>query len=165
MPDAVLRAAPRWAEWPARLQRLDSGDLLPLLPEGTELYLDGGHNPAAARVIADFLKRREREEQRPLYLLVGMVAGKDPEGFLKPLAPFARRVFTVPVQDHLTQEPAEVAAAAERVGLPAQPAEMLSDALGAITHDADPVNPPRVLICGSLYLAGEVLKANGTPPN
>lgn len=164
LPDAVLRAAPRWAEWPARLQRLDSGALGSMLPEGSELYLDGGHNPAAARVIADFLKRRNREDKRPLYLILGMIEGKDTEGFLKPLAPFAEQLFALPVPDHKTQSPSELARISETHGVPSAAVGTLESALSAVTEKADTLAPPRVLICGSLYLAGAVLKANGTPP-
>jgi dihydrofolate synthase/folylpolyglutamate synthase len=153
-------------EWPARLQRLTSGTLVGKAGPDAELWLDGGHNPGAGIVIAEAMADLEERAPRPLYLISGMLTTKDPVGFFKPFAGLARRVFTVPVpSSNAGRDPRELAMAARTAGLAAEPLATISEALARIageTHAA-PV-PPRVLICGSLYLAGTVLAENGTPP-
>jgi dihydrofolate synthase / folylpolyglutamate synthase len=142
------------AVWPARLQRLMSGPLLQRLPAGCELWLDGGHNPAAGEALAASLNG---PDARPLHLVVGMLDTKDEAGFLRPLAPLARSLHTVPVPDEpASRDPVEAAALARRLGIAATPAPDLASALSAIAA-ADP-QPARVLVCGSLYLAGHVLR-------
>jgi dihydrofolate synthase/folylpolyglutamate synthase len=153
------------AEWPARLQRLPAGRLTALAPEGSELWLDGGHNAGAARAIAAALADLEERVSRPLVLVVGMLATKDLAGFLQHFAGLARRVIGVPISDQEKgQSPEAVADAARRAGIPADARDSLSDALVRVTRlKLDP--PPRILIIGSLYLAGEVLAANGVAPS
>jgi dihydrofolate synthase/folylpolyglutamate synthase len=152
------------AEWPARMQRLTQGQLLQFAPEGSELWLDGGHNPDGGRAIASALGELEERVPRPLVVIVGMLATKDAGGFLRNFSGIARRVLTVPIphqQKALTAE--EVSEAARAVGIPADPYNSLADALvatGVLGLD----RPPRILITGSLYLAGEVLAQNGTLP-
>jgi dihydrofolate synthase / folylpolyglutamate synthase len=157
-PDAgALARGLRAVEWPGRLQRLTRGPLVELLPRSFELWLDGGHNPAAGEALAASL---DRDDPRPLHLVVGMLSTKDEPGFLRPLAPLARSVRTVPVPDEpASHDPVEAAADAMRLGIPATPARDLPDALRAIAA-AEP-GPARVLICGSLYLAGHVLRDHG----
>jgi dihydrofolate synthase/folylpolyglutamate synthase len=157
-PDApALAAGLRAVEWPARLQRLRRGPLAALLPPAWELWLDGGHNPAAGEALAASL---DGADPRPLHLVVGMLNTKDEGGFLRPLAPLARSVHTVPVPDEpASRDPVEAAALAMRLGIPATPARDLPSALRAIA--AAEAGPARVLICGSLYLAGHVLRENG----
>jgi dihydrofolate synthase/folylpolyglutamate synthase len=155
-PDAIA-AGLRAAQWPARLQRLKRGPLVDLLPAGSAVWLDGGHNPAAAQALADSLKDRD---PRPWHLIVGMLKTKDQRGFLAPLAPLARSIHTVPVPD----EPASWDASAtadwlRSLDVAAMPAASVDDAL-AVLVKADP-QPFRVLICGSLYLAGHILRDNG----
>jgi dihydrofolate synthase/folylpolyglutamate synthase len=137
------------AVWPARLQRLQ-GRLAALLPPEFELFLDGGHNAGAGEVLAEQLKSWS---DKPLDLVVGMKQSKDAAGFLRPLLPYARSVWAV-------QEPGQhlalpVAAVIEASGGVAQPGPDVAAALQRIGGA-----PGRVLICGSLYLAGEVLKAD-----
>jgi dihydrofolate synthase/folylpolyglutamate synthase len=140
--------------WPARLQRLTRGPLVERLPPGCELWLDGGHNPAAGAALAASLNGARA---RPLHLVLGMLNTKDEAGFLRPLAPLARSVHTVPVPDEAaSRDPVEAAALARRLGIAATPATDLASAFGAIAA-ADP-HAARVLVCGSLYLAGHVLR-------
>lgn len=151
------------AEWPGRLQRLARGHLPALLPDGAELWLDGGHNPDGGRAIAQALGDLEVRSPAPLVLVTAMLANKDAAGFLANFAGLARYLYAVPLEGHAAHAPAELAATAERAGLRARVADGVEDALAAIRGTAFE-QPPRVLICGSLYLAGEVLALNGTPP-
>jgi dihydrofolate synthase/folylpolyglutamate synthase len=174
---AALRAIPEWklpaaameagitrAEWPARMQRLSHGKLADLVPPGGELWLDGGHNPDGGRAVAAALADLEERVPRPLVMIVGMMGNKDCEGFLRNFAGLARRIFTVPIPDQENAAPAEeIAVVARNIDIPAQRRDSLREALMAVGKlDLDP--PPRVLITGSLYLAGAVLAENGTPP-
>jgi dihydrofolate synthase/folylpolyglutamate synthase len=161
-PEAIA-AGLREARWPARLQLLERGPLVELLPAGWQLWLDGGHNPAAAQALAASLSGRDAGPigaSGPLHLIVGMLTTKDERGFLEPLAPLARSITTVPVPDEpASRDPVEAAGLAGELGWPASPARDLESALRAIVA-AESV-PARVLICGSLYLAGHVLRSNG----
>jgi len=149
------------AEWPARLQRLTTGRLVALAPAGAELWLDGGHNADGGRAIAAALGDLEERVSRPLVLVVGMLSTKDHAGFLSNFTGLVRRVFGVPIHQDKGVPVDEIAAAARDAGMPADASASIEEALTAIgALDFDP--PPRILITGSLYLAGEVLAANGT---
>jgi dihydrofolate synthase/folylpolyglutamate synthase len=152
------------ADWPARLHRLGQGPLVAKAPEGSELWLDGGHNPEGGRALAAALADLEERVSRPLVLIVGMMATKDCEGFLSSFIGLARRMIAVPVPNVEKSLPAEaVADAARAIGLPATSRDNVSEALEAARKlDLNP--PARILITGSLYLAGEVLRQNGTLP-
>jgi dihydrofolate synthase / folylpolyglutamate synthase len=152
------------AEWPARMQRLPQGKLSACVPEGSELWLDGGHNPEGGRAIAAALADIEERVSRPLLLIVGMLASKDAEGFLGNFAGLARRVIAVPIEGQEKALPPDtIAAIALRLGLQSEAKQSLREALArTVQLNLDPA--PRILITGSLYLAGEVLAANGTPP-
>ena len=158
--DSALRAAMGWADWPARLQRLDAGPLVGLLPPGSEVWLDGAHNPAAARAVADAFRAHNLAE-RPFYLVLGMLAAKDAPGFLKPFAGRVTAVYPVPVPGHAHHAPADLVRIAKETGLPGAAAPDVAGALTAIANGADRARPPVVLVAGSLYIAGGVLKANG----
>ena len=139
--------------WPARMQRLNSGPLARLLNPGSELWLDGGHNPAAAQAIAQTLADLEERAPKPVSLVVGMGSSKDASGFFAHFRGLVRRVVTVPIagaSEHTAPHLAELAAAA---GLAAQPAEDVLCAIRELQGGA----AERILICGSLYLAGQVL--------
>ena len=159
----ALRAAMGWADWPGRLHRLAPGPLRALLPPDSELWLDGGHNPAAARAVADFF-RAHVPSDRPFHIVLGLLANKDLAGVLKPFANRAVTLHAVPVPGHPHHAPADLAAAARGAGLTALAAAGVEGALGWIARHADRGRPPVVLILGSLYLAGEMLRANGQPP-
>ena len=161
---AAFEAGMTKAEWPARLQRLGQGRLVDLAPAGSELWLDGGHNPDGGRAIAAALADLEERVSRPLILVVGMLASKDCEGFLRNFAGLARRLIAVPVpgaEKGMTSE--AVADIARAIGISATSRDNLAEAFDAARKlDLDP--PPRILITGSLYLAGDVLRENGTLP-
>jgi dihydrofolate synthase/folylpolyglutamate synthase len=156
----------RQVDWPARLQRLTRGPLVRQLPKGWELWLDGGHNAAAGEVLAEFAKhwRRKGDRNRPLHLVFGMLNTKEPVAFLKPLAPFTEDLQAVRVAgDHAFLPAEEAAAAARAAGMEAGTAESLGAAIDRIVaQDGNSKgSPARILICGSLYLAGVVLAENG----
>ena len=158
--DAIARGITA-VRWPARLQHLDRGALAEALPAGWELWLDGGHNPAAGAALAR-MAARWTADGTPLHLVFGMLDSKPPADFLRPLAPHVSHVCTVPVPDSAAALSPEAAAAAARaVGLAAAPAGDVATALRALCTTGDPDRPARVLICGSLYLAGAVLRDNG----
>ncbi|HEX8191986.1 MAG TPA: folylpolyglutamate synthase/dihydrofolate synthase family protein [Allosphingosinicella sp.] len=163
IPDVALKAAMGWADWPARLQRLAAGPLHALLPGEAELWLDGGHNPAAARAVADFF-RAYVPADRPFHIVFGLLANKDAAGVLKPFQGRSVTFHPVPVPGHEHHAPADLTKAAGESGLSAVPAAGVEEALGWIARHADRARPPIVLILGSLYLAGEVLKKNGQAP-
>jgi dihydrofolate synthase/folylpolyglutamate synthase len=151
-------------DWPARLQRLTTGALLARVPAGAELWVDGGHNPGAGVVIAEAMADFEDRSSRPLVLVAGMLNTKDPFGFFAPFAGLASRVLTVPVPgSEASRPPGDLADAARSVGLAAEPTRDFLTALDGIKRRPEGP-PPRILIVGSLYLAGAVLAANGTPP-
>jgi dihydrofolate synthase / folylpolyglutamate synthase len=160
---AVFEAVAK-AEWPARMQRLSQGKLAGLLPPGSELWLDGGHNADGGRTVANALADLEERVSRPLVLVVGMLASKDASAFLKNFSGLARGLFAVPIPDQANSIPADVLAdLARAANIPAQAYHDIESALADVARlGLDP--PPRVMITGSLYLAGAVLKANGTPP-
>ena len=139
------------ARWPARLQRL-TGELAGRLGPDWELWLDGGHNPGAGAVLAETLRDWPHA---PLTLLVGMKQTKDPAGFLAPLLPLAERVFAVAEPGQHLAMP--IAAIVDASGGRAEPGPTVAAVLDRLAGQ----KPGRVLICGSLYLAGEVLKADG----
>lgn len=143
--------------WPARMQRIDGGPLPALLKPGSELWLDGGHNPAAGRFLAETLADLEERAPKPLYLVVGMLGLKDAAGFLGAFRGLARHVVGVPIPgSHESPfEPDQLAEAARTVSLNAEGAESVEAALKRI-EAIDP-GPKRILIAGSLYLAGHVL--------
>ena len=152
------------AEWPARMQRLTAGTLVLRAPQGSELWLDGGHNSDGGRVIAAALADLEERVSRPLVMIVGMLASKDCAGFLHNFTGLTRRIIAVPIANQKNAlSPDEIADAARSVGITAMTRSSLKAALDATEMlELDP--PPRILITGSLYLAGEVLKENGTLP-
>ncbi|EJW12989.1 Dihydrofolate synthase [Rhodovulum sp. PH10] len=151
------------AEWPARMQRLATGNLPLLAPDGAEIWLDGGHNADGGRMIAAALGDLEERVSRPLVLVVGMLSTKDVAGFLRNFLGLALRLIAVPVPQEKALPADEIAAVSRSIGLPADVAGSVEDAL--VRVGALGLAPAaRILITGSLYLAGEVLRLNGTPP-
>jgi dihydrofolate synthase/folylpolyglutamate synthase len=152
------------AEWPARMQRLASGALVDQAPKASEIWLDGGHNADGGRVVAAALGDLEERVSRPLVVIAGMMANKDAGGFLANFAGLTRHIIAVQVPDRENAMPPDTLAdAARQLGMRVETAVSVEAALRALTRLAYEV-PPRILITGSLYLAGHVLAANGTPP-
>ncbi|MCK4867430.1 MAG: bifunctional folylpolyglutamate synthase/dihydrofolate synthase, partial [Alphaproteobacteria bacterium] len=145
------------AEWPARMQRLKTGPLVDLLPDDWELWLDGGHNAAAGEAIA--AHAAEHWTDRPLWLVTGMLNNKQADRFLAAFKNLAAGARTVTIPGEPASYTAdETAAIATGAGLPADPAEDVDSAIRAIAENTK--TPARILICGSLYLAGRVLSEN-----
>jgi dihydrofolate synthase/folylpolyglutamate synthase len=163
LPAAAFESGMLRVDWPARMQRLSQGLLAPLLPAESELWLDGGHNADGGRAIAAALADLEERVSRPLILIVGMLSTKDAEGFLRNFTGLARRVITVPIHQDKALPAAALAEIARGIGIPALARDDVESALGTIGK-LELAPAPRVLITGSLYLAGEVLDGNGTPP-
>lgn len=155
--DAAIATGLGAARWPARLQRLTTGPLPEMMPAGWELWLDGGHNPAAGKALADHT-RGWRDQ--PLHLVFAMMTGKDPIGFLKPMESVVSSLHGIAIPGETGSLPAEKAAlAAQYVGIEATTAETVDAAVRDIIEYSN--GPARILICGSLYLAGHVLRDNG----
>ncbi|MDG2056530.1 MAG: bifunctional folylpolyglutamate synthase/dihydrofolate synthase [Tateyamaria sp.] len=155
--EAACTAGLTQAVWPARMQRLRIGPLANLAnASGAELWLDGGHNPAAGAALALVLRSLPK---RPTHMICGMLNTKDVDGYLAPLAEVAISLTGVSIPGEANTLPADqTAQAARHVGLAGRTADTVTEALQAILAD-DP--HARVLICGSLYLAGAVLRENG----
>jgi dihydrofolate synthase/folylpolyglutamate synthase len=164
--DAMMEQAMSAVQWPARLQRLTEGALVDAAPKDAEIWLDGGHNPAGGEVVAEAMAAFEDRKPRPLYLITGMINTKDPVGYFRAFADLAEHVFTVRIRDtEAGLDPVVLANAAIDAGLVAEPAGSVAEALEEISRRMPPGgSPPRILIGGSLYFAGNVLADNGTPP-
>jgi dihydrofolate synthase/folylpolyglutamate synthase len=161
---AAFEAGVIGAEWLARMQRLASGKLVDLAPPGCEIWLDGGHNADGGRVVAAALGDLEERVSRPLVVIAGMMANKDAEGFLANFAGLTRHIIAVQIPDREgAMTPDALADAARRLSMRVETCSGVEAALQSLTRLAYEV-PPRILITGSLYLAGHVLKANGTLP-
>lgn len=161
---AAFEAGIVGAEWPARMQRLTSGELLGWGPQGSEIWLDGGHNAEGGRVAAAALGDLEERVSRPLVVISGMMANKDAQAFLANFAGLTRHIIAVPIPDTENAMPVDrLAHAARSLGMRVETAPGIEAALRALSKLAYEV-PPRILITGSLYLAGHVLGLNGTPP-
>lgn len=160
--EAALKAAPLWAHWPARLQRLDHGPLLAPLPDATTAWLDGGHNAGAGEAISAFFTS-DRLEGQKLQLVIGMLANKDVDAFLSPFAGRIAHIHALPVPGHEHHEAERFAAIATRWGIGCTAHDEPTGAIRAIAALDDPA--PKLLIGGSLYLAGEILRLNDQLPD
>lgn len=166
LPTEAIEEGLLQANHAARLQRLTAGSLVDAAPPDAEVWLDGGHNPAAASVLADAMVGLEESVPRPLYLISGLLTTKDPVGFFEPFAGLARRVFTVPVEaSEAGADPETLAVQASEAGLSATPCNSVEQAMERLSAHASNDGSPRILICGSLYLAGAVLQTNGILPD
>ncbi|MEM6649531.1 MAG: folylpolyglutamate synthase/dihydrofolate synthase family protein [Pseudomonadota bacterium] len=154
------------AFWPARMQRLTEGPLVTLAErhegEAAELWLDGGHNPHAARALARTLADLEERSPKPLILIAGMQKNKDANGFFTAFEGLASTVFTVEAGSGAPWPKDELARVAQEAGLPAEPADSIEAAIHQALTDTGRSGEgmPRLFICGSLYLAGQVLEEN-----
>lgn len=154
--DEAIARGLKTARWPARMQPLTAGPYAEQARRvGAELWLDGGHNPHAAQALAEAVMQLDLRSPRPLAFITGLLSNKDADGFFQPLALTDAPVFTVPFEGSC-HEPVALARAAQRAGLRAQAAPSVAVALQAALSEG----AGRVLICGSLYLAGEVLAAS-----
>ncbi len=148
------------AQWPARLERLSAGALHAYVADGTEIWLDGGHNAAGGQVTAHALAELDERVPRPVHLIWGMMETKDAHAFIAPFKGLVGRIYTVPIPDEPNAFGArDLAAIAKAEGFDVVEADSVPDAL---TRSRQALGEPaRVLICGSLYLAGLVLKLHG----
>jgi len=154
--DAHIQQGLANAVWPARLQKITEGKLRDILPPGIELWLDGGHNPQGGEVLAAWM----HEQNKPIYLVCGMIKGKEMTSYLKHLAPYAKELVAITIPDEYQSQPAaQVELAAKQAGMEAACAPSLENALQTLAAHAK--TPAIICICGSLYLAGKVLAANG----
>jgi dihydrofolate synthase/folylpolyglutamate synthase len=146
--------------WPARMQRLRWGPMLDLMPEGWSLWLDGGHNADAGQAIAAHLARTQQTNGGPTRLIIGMLNSKEPDAYLRPFKGVVDQVLTVAIPGEPNAlSPQDLADAARSVGLSA---EVADDVTGSVRTLVDPALPAgRILIGGSLYLAGVVLQDHG----
>ena len=162
VPQSAFSDAARGARWPARMQKLSPGPLLDLLPPGSEIWLDGGHNPAAADAVSATLA--QVAQGRPVRLILGMLSNKEAPGLLAPFARLAAGLHAVPIPGHEHHAPKILAWTAQTLGIPhTAAASDVPHALRVIAQEA--TDPPAVLILGSLYLAGTVLEANRELPD
>ena len=143
--------------WPARMQHLAGGPLARLLTPGSELWLDGGHNPAGGQAIAQTLADMEERSPKPVGLVLSMMGNKDALHFLAHFSGLVRRIATVPISDtpEAAHDPAKLAALAQAAGFTAAPSSDVESAIRDLQESEG--GPMRILICGSLYLAGQVL--------
>ena len=153
----ATRDAVRARNWPARLQRIRSGPVRRALPPEAELILDGGHNADAGRALARELRRRTAQDGRTPFLITGMLETKDAEAFFAPFRGIPALSFAVPIADNDTAiSPGRLAEQASRAGVPCEPCESPLEAARRVRRESP--ERPRVLVCGSLYLAGELLR-------
>jgi dihydrofolate synthase / folylpolyglutamate synthase len=157
VPEAALSAAMEWAHWPARMQRLGAGSLTAMVP-GAEVWLDGGHNPDAGKALAATL-----DHETPLDVIIGMLRNKDVTGFLKPFVNGIASLHAVPIPGHEHHDPKDICREAQEV-LGIKNADPADDVETALTRIMQNGRAGHILICGSLYLAGEVLRANDEVP-
>ncbi len=147
------------AHWPARLQRLEKGELFELVPDETEIWIDGGHNPAAAQTVSRYMAELEDRVSRPLHLIVAMMAGKDAAAYLNCFKGLAEFVATVTIPDQSgSYDAPSLKKTANGCGLNSDAFANLKEALSNCGKRN--AHPPRILICGSLYFAGHALELN-----
>ena len=165
IPESAIKAGLGWVRWPARLQELKNTPYDDILPKNSDIWLDGGHNPAAGAVIRSFLQGIDPVE-RSVSLVLGMMGTKDVTGFLEPLTGLIDRVIAVPIPgEEGAAGPADLAAAATDIGINGVVAKDVRSALAAVATNAHAEKPPFVVIAGSLYLAGGVLRDTGLLPD
>jgi dihydrofolate synthase / folylpolyglutamate synthase len=159
VPEAALSAAMEWTRWPARMQLLGRGPLTEVLPDGSQVWLDGGHNPDAGAAIAQTM-----ENGPQVHVIIGMLKNKDAIGFLKPFAHQIASLHAVPIPGHEHHKPEELCQSV-RESLGIAQAGTVDDVAAAMRRLSSGNQPTSVLICGSLYLAGEVLRINNQAPD
>jgi dihydrofolate synthase / folylpolyglutamate synthase len=162
--DRALEDGLMSVDWPARMQRLTRGPLVNAAPKDAEIWLDGAHNPHGGRALAHAIADLEETHPRPLYLVCGMLQTKDPRGFFAAFRDLAKHVTTVEIPGEAASLGAgQLYDAARAEGLDAHPAPSIEDAMLQIEARAQLAKsktPPRIVVCGSLRLAGAVLREN-----
>lgn len=162
-PVGAIEKGLQGVEWPARLQRL-TGKLLAHVPKDAELWLDGGHNEDGARALAAALAEMEEKSAKPLVVLVGLMARKDADAILEPFRGLAQEFYALDIPEStVARKAGDLAEIGRTLGLPFAVAGSVVESLRFIAARGWP-RPPRILIMGSLYLAGEVLKLDGSLP-
>ncbi len=163
LPEPAFSRGMAEVQWPGRLQRL-SGHVMKLAPPGADVWLDGGHNEDGGRVLSAALADMNDRNPRPLSMIAGMLSTKDAAAFLGAFKGLVSRVYAVGIRGQDAARPAEdVAAQARAAGLAAETVSGIPEALARIGAESGGL-PPRVIIAGSLYLAGEVLALDGSIP-
>ena len=165
VPDQAWAKGMTNVSWPGRLQQLANGKLQSEFENSTNIWVDGGHNPAAGRVVAETLKTNLGAGKRPLIMICGMINTKEPDGYFAAFSDLAPEVIAVPVSESDAGiPPSELAKSATEAGLKCTPLATLNEGVMAGAARAKEMENPIILFCGSLYLVGEVLKLNETPP-
>ncbi len=165
LPDNAFEKGMETVRWPGRMERLRPGPVTLLAPAMAEVWIDGGHNPGAGEAIAQELANLEERAPMPVFIIAGMLQTKDPSGFFKAFTGLAERVFTVPIHDsEQGYAPKVLAQVASDCGLEAHSCLSVADAFSAIEGVLSGNESCRVIICGSLYLVGEVLRDNNEAP-
>ncbi len=160
VPDSAIRAAMGWADWPGRLQKLADGSLTRLVP-GVPVWIDGCHNPASARIVADQIEALLGSGTR-LHIITGILSNKDAGGILSPFCKPGVTFQTVPIPGHPHHAPEELSNWLGKKGQEAEPVESVEAALRAFAKN--PSRPAAILVLGSLYLAGDILRRNEQVP-
>ncbi len=162
---AAIEKGMKSVSWPGRLQRLKTGKLFDHLPKGTDIWIDGGHNPDAGQAISQFMAGLQQKDPRELIVVFAMLTTKNPHGYIKEISTVTKRILSVPVASSNSGfSPQELADEAARTGLRATAHSSLMEAMDIINREVAERPAPRILICGTLYLAGEALAINETPP-
>jgi len=163
--EKIAARAMKQVRWPGRLQKIDQGRLRQFLPDHVELWLDGGHNPEAGLMIAQFLREKRARGDVEVVLISGMINTKDARHYFSAFKDCVACVYTVPVDmSEAGIDPSELAAAAETGGVKAHIADSVEGALNTVASRLEGNKPTLVMICGSLYLVGQALHLNATPP-
>ncbi|MDJ0612030.1 MAG: folylpolyglutamate synthase/dihydrofolate synthase family protein [Rhizobiaceae bacterium] len=163
--DEAFAKAMKHVVWPGRLEKLPAGEITTEIGTGADIWIDGGHNPDAGRVIATELKRQMVGDDQKLLMICGMINTKEPLGFFKPFSEMNTELVSIPVMmSDAGIEPENLAALAEEAGLQAQATDSLETAIEIARQKYESDPSLRILFCGSIYMLGEVLEKNGTPP-
>jgi len=163
--DTAIASGLQNVSWPGRLEKLPEGDVTRTFSTGSDIWIDGGHNPAAGEAIAAELLTQNRNSNRKILLICGMINTKEPEGYFKPFKPLDAEVIAVPVaMSDAGIAPHDLAVSAQSAGLAATSADSLQDGITIAAQIANEHPDAQIVFCGSLYMVGEVLGRNGTPP-
>ena len=161
VPDMAISEGLKKVEWPARMQRLTKGPIAELLPAHVEIWLDGGHNPAAGEKIAKSFENWNKSDPKPSFMIAGLLNTKDQKSFFSQLAPVISKGHCITIPEEAASTPAaDLAAMARAAGLDATEMPSLMAAISSLEPELDQ-EPCRLLIAGSLYLAGQILRENG----